>query len=191
MHWNIYDAGLPPGYIFQVQMYMLVTGHTFAELFALKDGRYPELFRFDANEQIQNAIIEKTTEFWGKILEGRKIVENKSLSDEEKQVLLAPLEPEAESSEAYETYMKERFKQDAFSNKIASTEDLEKIREDYWIEHARMDNGKKAKQLAKNKIMAFMNENRVDAVETSDEKLIKMIVNDKGSVRLTVPKIKK
>ena len=40
-HWNAYEAGIPPGYIFQVQMYMLVTGYKFAEIFALKDGRFP------------------------------------------------------------------------------------------------------------------------------------------------------
>ncbi len=190
MHWNTYDAGLPPGYIFQIQMYMLVTGYSFGELFALKDGRYPELFRFEANKEIQEAIIEKTKDFWDKVLKGREIVQNKSLSDEEKQALLAPLEPEPESSDAYEDYMKDRFKQDAFSNTIIASSEIEGARTDYWVEHKRKDDADKAKQLEKNKIMGFMVENRVDAVTLADETLIKMIKNEKGSVRLTVPKIK-
>lgn len=190
LHWNIYDAGLPPGYILQIQMYMLVTGHSFGELFALKDGRYPELFRFEANKEIQDAIIERTKNFWDKILEGRKIVKDKSLSDEEKQALLAPLEPDPESSDAYETYMKDRFRQDAFSNTIQSTPEIEDSRTDYWVEHERKNHADKAKQLQKNKIMGFMVENRVDSVTLSDKNLIKMVKTEKG-VRLTVPKISK
>jgi putative phage-type endonuclease len=52
-----YDGGIPPQYILQMQTYMLITGLKYAELAILVNGRFFDVYRFDANETIQQSII--------------------------------------------------------------------------------------------------------------------------------------
>ena len=188
MHWNTYEAGIPPGAVLQVQTYMLICGYDYAELFALKDGTYPEMFQFEKSETIQAAIIERTEDFWNRVVQARDIWGDKKLSIEEKMLAIAPLEPEITREEAKgaEEYMKERYKAGTFDDSIIATEEVENWREKYWRSHVRMKRFEGFKLYYKALLLNFMSQNTVNAVIMSDEKQITLL---KG--KLTVPKIKK
>jgi predicted phage-related endonuclease len=172
MHWNSYEAGIPPGYIFQVQSQLMATGYDWGELFAVLDGVEPKMFRFEKNETLQNAIKEKTYQFWQNVLEGRKIVEDKSLTHEQKVSALAEFEPEPESSEAYEVYMKDRYKSDAKDAQCLSTKEVEQWREDYWRFHEAIKEAEKGKKLASNSIRNYARENSSNVILLEDKKEI-------------------
>lgn len=104
-----YEGGIHPGWIMQMQTYLLITGLPYAELMYLKDGRYPEWYVFERNETIIESIIEKTRAFWELVEEGRKIM-NSNMSPEEKSEAIAYIEPEPDGTSACEEYLKERYR---------------------------------------------------------------------------------
>lgn len=116
--------GIPPYFLIQLQTYLLVTGYKFGEIAILKDGRYMEVIPFKPEPQIIEEIIEKTELFWTKIETARALLqpylaynEIYSFNDyldlsipEDVRAELADLEPEPDSSLAYENYLKDRYK---------------------------------------------------------------------------------
>jgi predicted phage-related endonuclease len=188
MHWNAYEDGIPPGYLLQLQTYMAVCGYDYGEIFALKDGRHCEVFPYERNDSLIGGILERTKDFWDRVLEARKIVSDKSIPSEEKQMLIAQLEPDPaeEEGKAYEDYMKERFRDGAYDGAISASEEIEQARELYWSYHQQSTDYGKKKQHYKNLIQQYMDQNEANAIQMKDEKLIRF-----DGKRLTIPKLKK
>ena len=82
--------------------------------------------------------------------------------------------------------MKERFIDGAYDGALASTEEIEAARIEYWENHKISSDYDKKKQHEKNIILDFLNKNKSNAILLKDEKLIKF-----DGKKLTVPKIKK
>ena len=69
-----WEAGIPPYHLVQLQTYLLVTGWTYGEIFVECDRKYKG-YRFTADAEIQQQIIESTTEFWERVVAGRAILQ--------------------------------------------------------------------------------------------------------------------
>lgn len=98
-----WESGIPPYHIVQLQTYLMLYEKEYGELAMLKNGRNFEVIPFEANKEIQEGIAIKTAEFWQRILEAREILASGKGSIEH-------LEPEPDGSEAYEKFLKARFK---------------------------------------------------------------------------------
>lgn len=105
-----YENGFPIGYICQVQLYMAVCEVDYAEIALLKDGRYFEVIPIERNEGIIQTILTKTEEFWRKVNEAKKIMASTDLTQEQKLAMISEYEPEVESSTAYESFLKEKYR---------------------------------------------------------------------------------
>jgi putative phage-type endonuclease len=104
-----YEAGIPPSYLIQVQHYMLVMELPYAEICYLRDGRQLGCVTFEANEDLQNTILEQAEAFQARVLEARSAIE--PLDDKEEQLgIAAQYEPEADSTDAFNVFISEKHK---------------------------------------------------------------------------------
>lgn len=108
-HSEMWESGIPPAYIIQIQHYLIVTGYKYAEIAILMDGRKFDAVPFDAHEGIQNRIIEATLDFNKRVLAGIELMKT-GMPDDELIYALSEVQPEPESSEAFDDYMSERHK---------------------------------------------------------------------------------
>jgi predicted phage-related endonuclease len=99
-YWGQYEAELPTTYIFQIQMYMLVTGYEYGEIFGLIDGRAPKMFPIEASPQMHERILEEPEKFWQNVEAAKEIWRDESISKSERLKLISPYEPETEDTEA-------------------------------------------------------------------------------------------
>jgi putative phage-type endonuclease len=72
-----WEAGLPPKYVTQVNTQMLVCVFDFGEMALFQDGRRYSVLPFDLHDGIAQHVITRTKEFWDRVLEGRKLVNEK------------------------------------------------------------------------------------------------------------------
>lgn len=113
-----WETGIPPSHIIQVMTQILVCEFSFGELGTLRDGRYFDVWPFEYRADIGQGIIERTKAFWDSIQEGRKILTQKYEAvmscnmrlANELQAELEHLEPPPDGTEAYENYLRDKFK---------------------------------------------------------------------------------
>jgi predicted phage-related endonuclease len=104
---------MPPKYAVQVDQQMLITGSEYAELCMWEDGII-RVYTFGKNVNSQNMLLQVTYQFWERVMKARELYklipryqgDTKAIND----ILgeIQRLEPDADSSEAYTEYMKER-----------------------------------------------------------------------------------
>ena len=99
---DMWIAGIPPQYIVQLQQYLLVTGLEYGEMAILKDGRYPDVYLFERNEEIIASILEQSQLFWSNVLKARELLKQ-GLGFEH-------LEPEIDNTEAYAAFLNDKYK---------------------------------------------------------------------------------
>lgn len=113
-----WESGIPPSNLLQVTTQIFVTILEYGELAILRDGRKFDVFDIEKRDKIFQSIVVKTKKFWDTVIEGRKILtqkyeaiqqSNKRLADE-LQAQLELLEPEPDGSEAYEKFLKTKFR---------------------------------------------------------------------------------
>jgi len=93
-----WDGGVPPSYVVQLQTYLLGLGLSHGEIVFFEDGRKFTVVPMEFNQNIANQIIEKTTEFWERVLAARADMENCEL-----------YEPEPDGTEAYESFLNKKY----------------------------------------------------------------------------------
>lgn len=93
-----WEGGIPPYYIAQIQLYMLVLGYHYGQFAFLKDGRHMDVFTVEANENIQATILEEAEKFYYSVQEARKIidVEGTIVDSTEAYRMVSHLEPDVE-----------------------------------------------------------------------------------------------
>lgn len=112
-----YEAGIPPSYLIQVQQYMLVMELPYAEICYLKDGRQLGCVTFEANEDLQNTILEEAEKFQARVLEAKAAIE--PLDDKEEQLgIAAQYEPDADSTDAFNAFISNKHKERQSENVI-------------------------------------------------------------------------
>jgi putative phage-type endonuclease len=142
-----WEAGIPMSHVVQLADQMLVCEFEFGELAVLKDGRDFQVYPFEVREAIETVIIERTKHFWDTVKEGRMIATQKFEAARnfnmryanELQAKLDMLEPEPDGSEAYERFMRDKFKKSmAEVGVIPGTNDALLLARDYKAQQEEM-----------------------------------------------------
>lgn len=113
-----WEAGLPPVYVVQVQTQMLVCEYEYGEIAILRDNRDFSVLPFEFNRSIAEGILETTQKFWGKVEQARIIATQHFEAQrnfnykavEELTAQLQTLEPEPDGSDAFNNFLKEKYK---------------------------------------------------------------------------------
>lgn len=101
-----YIEGVPPSYIAQMNHYMLVTGHKYAEICMQVDGQNMLVKTFDADPDIQQEILKKAEEHQMRVLAARAEILSSGASDKEEIYgIAAQFEPEADNSEDFNAFI--------------------------------------------------------------------------------------
>lgn len=114
---NMYENGIPPMHLIQVNAQMLICGFKYGELAIFQDGRKLNVYPFEFQEDLANHILVETREFWEKVKEGKEIfskieynrMRGNNIALEKLQIRLSELEPEVDSSLALSKFLKEKF----------------------------------------------------------------------------------
>lgn len=115
-----WETGIPPSHLVQVITQMMVCEFQWGELMAMRDGRYIDVwpFEFGPNAVIAKHIAERTKNFWDRVERGRMLLTQEyeaiqSMNMRKARDLraeLESLEPEPDGSEAYEKFMKTKYR---------------------------------------------------------------------------------
>lgn len=130
---NMWEAGIPPMYVVQLQTQITVLETTFGEMTILKDGRWFEVYPFDRNERISARILSRGKEFFDMCKAG--IVQFILHSFARKQHLqqwhyseCERMAPEPDGSLAYEQYLSAKY-QDKGGSILGNNLQLEMAKE--------------------------------------------------------------
>jgi len=101
-----YIDGVPPNYIAQMNHYMLVTGRKYAEICMQVDGQDMLVKTFEADKDIQQAILDKATEHQMRVQSAREAIREAGASDKEEIYgIAAHFEPPADNSEDFNAFI--------------------------------------------------------------------------------------
>jgi len=89
---EMWEAGVPPAYIYQVHLYVLVCQLKYAELASLKDGQFFDCLPIPISDNILHQIAGRGEDFIGRVIQGREAVSNIH-NEEELLHCLSELEP--------------------------------------------------------------------------------------------------
>lgn len=109
---------IPEYHILQLQTQILVCEFDWGEIVAMRDGRQVDVWEFKVNADIATQIVTKTFDFWQRVEQGRALLTQKYEATlnfntrlaNDLQAELESLEPEPDGTEAYESFLKDRFK---------------------------------------------------------------------------------
>lgn len=157
---------IPPGYVSQVQQYMMIYGCDFAELAVLKDGNDFDVYPLTASSAIQNAILTKTKEFWDKVLVGREhkaLYERGDITYQEFETVMHEIEPDVDDSDAIKEYMSERFTKER-NDMMADSTDIQLAKEQHILKLV-IDVLSSQRDLKKNQLTKKIVDNKVERLE--------------------------
>jgi predicted phage-related endonuclease len=125
-------SGIPPKWVPQLQTQILVCEFGFGELGLCQDRRHFNVLPFDPSENIRNHIIQETKQFWDRVLEARKLVNEKYLAQiqynqarvDELNHQIDALAPEPDGTLAYGQFLAERFNEPNLAERMGSLEEL-------------------------------------------------------------------
>jgi putative phage-type endonuclease len=127
-----WESGIPPSNIVQVTTQTLVCEYLFGELAQLKDNRDFFVFPFEHNESIAESILATTKAFWDRVEKARVIVTRRFEAQrnmnyravDELNAELQAVEPEPDGSDAFNAFLKEKYKIAIPGEQAGSLEDL-------------------------------------------------------------------
>lgn len=119
-----YEGEIPPGYLLQLNHYMLVLGLTYGDIVYFKDGGKLGLQTFDADKEIQQNILHAADDFFDRVNKARADLEiNKLAPDEEKLLIASQYEPKTDHSVSLNDYLTGRHKNKPNPNAIRGNEE--------------------------------------------------------------------
>ena len=115
---NKWEAGIPIGHIMQLQTQLQVCEFDYGELAILTDGRQFDVYPFDKVQGICDTIVERTHLFWQRVEKAKVLVNQKfefernfnMVQAEKVRAEIESYEPEADGSDAYTKFLKEKYK---------------------------------------------------------------------------------
>lgn len=127
-----WDAGLPPKYVTQLATQVGVCEFDFGEMALLQDGRRFDVLPFENSPSIWNHVVTRTQDFWNRVVQGRKWVNEKydaMINFNQKRVdeLTAEIDrlaPEPDGTLAYADYLAKRFQKPTTLERKGTQEDL-------------------------------------------------------------------
>lgn len=154
-----WESGIPPGYIAQVQTQMLVAGYDFGEMAILEDNRKFYVYPFETSSVIQEHIVKKTKDFWDRVIQGRKYVNEKYVCMQEFNQRrvdeldheIDKLAPEPDGTLVYANYLKEKFGRPLEAERCGTASELLEAQN-------QRENAERLKEIQEKKLLA---ENRL------------------------------
>jgi len=167
-----WSGGIPPYYIAQIQLYMLVLGDEYGQFAFLKDGRHMDVFTVEANPNIQETILEEAERFYLSVQEARNIIDIKGevINTNEKYRLISHLEPDVEDEYKVDLdqFLSEKHKAMVDRVKIDSDEELLSLTRRYVESRDKEKNAKNIKQLAMQQIKQILIHRGAQEVDFGD-----------------------
>lgn len=106
-------GGVPHGYILQTQGYITVglgmNPDLYAVIFSRVDGAELTHHLVEFDERLMEKIVKSSYEFWQRVLTGKEIVADETLTHEQKMEQLWKIAPEADSTEDYNKFLSESY----------------------------------------------------------------------------------
>ncbi len=120
---TMWENGIDPSHIIQLQTYLLTFEYEYGELAVLKDGNKMDVYVFEAQPSIQQKIIEHAQSFWAKVCIGKKLyremqnakAENDKIKIRDYSEMLQHNEPEPEGTKAYDDFITARYKSNDYT----------------------------------------------------------------------------
>lgn len=161
-------AGLPPKYVTQVNTQMAVCEFLYGEMSILQDSRRMNVLPFDISTGIVEHIIAKTKDFWERVQEGRKVVNELyqaqlTFNQRRVQELTAALDqlaPEPDGTLAYAEYLSQKFNKPNYLERRGTAE--EQVEAEAQLQVAQqIKELQEEKQLHENRLKASMKDHQV------------------------------
>lgn len=119
-YWSsqMWDGGIPPQYLIQIHVYMIILECDYAEIAILKDGSEFLVEKYERDENLCEKILDITESFWKKlVVPGKKAFAKKQEAEktgnmaeiERYEADIQKYEPEPDTTEAYNQFQSERF----------------------------------------------------------------------------------
>lgn len=178
---NMWESGIPPAHIVQLQQQLMVCDFDYGELAILKDGRWMEVYPFEKNETIQQSIAEKTKFFWDMVIEARgytKMIKEDSVMADHYQLQIDSLAPEPDGSLSYENYLKEKHSEGGGGLMKGELVHLE-IAKQYMSTNEHINKLEVAKNECANKLKAVLGD--YDVLDFQESGKVTWKANAKGS----------
>lgn len=168
-----WSGGIPPYYIAQIQLYMLVLGYEYGQFAFLKDGRHMDVFTVEANPNIQETILEEAERFYHSVQEARNIIlcRNPDIDNmNERYKLISHLEPDVEDEYKVDLdqFLSEKHKAMVDRVKIDSDDELLSLTRRYVESRDNEKNAKNIKQLAMQQIKQILIHRGAQEVDFGD-----------------------
>lgn len=189
---KMWETGIPPSYVMQLQTYLLVTGLDYGEIALLRDGRYMEVVPFAKSEIICERIIEACSHFWSKVEKAKEILRQAGVKTYDELSMLSnrmevraeidSIEPEPDGSEAYEAFISTRYKEEALT--IQGTEEYFIDSARYMIYNAAIKELTERQRYHSNRLMNHMKE--AEVLDFGSRGKVSWKTNKKGSRVLSV-----
>lgn len=154
-----WEGGIPPYYIAQIQLYMLVLGYAYGQFAFLKDGRHMDVFTIEANEDIQATIIEEAYSFYKSVQIAREILASgRPMNQTEAYRMVSHLEPDVENEYKVDLdqFLSEKHKKMVERVSIDSNDDIEELTQQYIQAREEEKIAKETKQLFMQQIKQIM-----------------------------------
>ena len=155
-----WSGGIPPYYIAQIQLYMLVLGYDYGQFAFLKDGRHMDVFTVEANPNIQETILEEAERFYLSVQEARNIIDIKgeTINMNERYRLVSHLEPDVEDEYKVDLdqFLSEKHKAMVDRVRIDSDDELLGLTREYVENRDKEKVAKSSKQLAMQQIKQIL-----------------------------------
>jgi putative phage-type endonuclease len=174
---EMWENGLPPYHIIQIQTYAtvcapLMRGKPEAFIFYLEDGRTFRGYQIPVFENIQEQIINRSADFWERVVKGREIIA--TVKDNTKRMqFLSQIEPEPDTTKAYEQFLSELFKLKSEMITVQGSDEVFEAASAYNIFKAEVNALEEKAQAERNKILQFMHHNNANIISFGDNGTIK------------------
>jgi putative phage-type endonuclease len=165
-----YEAGLPPSYLLQVQHYMLVTEWDYAEICYLKDGRDLGCVTFEADAEIQMAILDAAINFNRRVTQARQAIYGVQDQNEALQIA-SQFEPDADHTQAFNEFVSEKHKARENEVSIQGTDEHEQWAYSYTKLNADIKALESDKQLYQNRLKQVMEKEGATIMELPNGKI--------------------
>lgn len=171
-----YAGNINPSFLAQIQTYLGVCELDYAELMILLDSTYPQLYSFERSDIFIDSILDMTKKAWDDVLSARELVSIRKKAEMNGDYTalahidheLSLLEPEVQSNEAYNSFLKERYQN------LPPKQSMPGNQEQYkWaIELVKIQSQIKplevAEILMKNKLQKYMGDNNVEILDFAE-----------------------
>jgi len=167
-----WEGGIPPYYIAQIQLYMLVLEYDYGQFAFLKDGRHMDVFTVEANKNIQETILIEGEKFYNSVQEARGLIDIEEVQSNSNDAyrLVSHLEPDVDSEYKVDLDQFLSFKHKAMLDrvKIDSDEELTELTQQYIQFRDEEKIAKAGKQLAMQQIKQILLHRGAQEVDFGD-----------------------